>query len=85
MREHRHVQIKSAFSEDVTGKNTIEVNLCAVTKYLHVTLLCLNKDIAAVLQQWKQHSYSSSRKSKSSAFEVGKHQVSQQAKEAAVA
>jgi len=52
-REHRHVAVKSAFSEEVTGKNTIEINACAVTKYLHVTLLCLKQDISTVLQQWK--------------------------------
>lgn len=48
-REHKHIAVKSAFSEEVTGKNTIEVNLCAVTKHLYVTLLCLKQDIGLIL------------------------------------
>ena len=49
-REHRHIAIKSAFSEEVTGKNSIEINACAVTKYLHVTLLCLRQDVSTIFQ-----------------------------------
>jgi len=44
-REHRHIAVKSAFSEEVTGKSTIEVNACAVTKHLYVTLLCLRAEV----------------------------------------
>lgn len=70
MREHRHIAIKSAFSEDVTGKNMIEINACAVTKYIHVTLLCLRHEVAQVFRSWKRHpSFCSSRKSKTSAFD----------------
>ena len=69
-REHRHIAIKSAFSEEVTGKNMIEVNACAVTKYIHVTLLCLRQDVAQVVRDWKQQpSFCSSRKSKTSVFD----------------
>lgn len=71
MREHRHIAIKSAFSEDVTGKNMIEVNSCAVTKYIHVTLLCLRQDVAQVVRDWKQQpSFCSSRKSKTSVLDA---------------
>ena len=69
-REHRHIAIKSAFSEEVTGKNCIEVNACAVTKHLHITLLCLRSELHQILSHKKQHSFSSSHKSKSSAFDV---------------
>ena len=48
-REHRHIAIKSAFSEQVTGKGVIEINANAVTKHLHITLLCLRQDAAAML------------------------------------
>ena len=53
-REHRRIAIKSAFSENVTGKNTIEVNASAVTKNLNVTLLCLRKDVATLLLQQQE-------------------------------
>ena len=74
VREHRHMAIKSAFSEEVTGKNTIEVNANAVTKHLQVTLLCLRQEVGLLFQQHcKQASFSSSKKSKTSAFDVQKN------------
>lgn len=68
-REHRNIAVKSAFSEEVTGKNTIEVNACAVTKYLHITLLCLRPEAVQLFHNWKQQaSFCSSQKSKISGF-----------------
>ena len=71
IREHKHIAIKSAFSEDVTGKNTIEINANAVTKHLQITLLCLRSEVGHLFQQHcKQASFTSSKKSKTSAFDV---------------
>ena len=38
--------IKNAFSEEVIGKDLIEVNTCGVTKEVHITLLCLKDEVA---------------------------------------
>lgn len=56
--------MKSAFSEEVTGKHAIEINVCGVTRHLHVSLLCLRQDVAHFFG--RKGSISSERKSKAS-------------------
>ena len=52
--EGQRLNLKSAFSEEVTEKDLIEVNSFSVTKELHLTFLCLKDEIESVFKPISQ-------------------------------
>ena len=52
--EKQRLLVKSAFSEEVTEKDLIEVNACGVTKELHFTFLCLKDEVANLFKPYNQ-------------------------------
>lgn len=50
----QRLNLKSAFSEEVTEKDTIEVNSFGVTKELLLTFLCLKDEVAGVFKPISQ-------------------------------
>lgn len=47
--------VKNAFSERVTGKSLIEVNMCGVTQDVRITLVCLKQEILELFKQGKMN------------------------------